>query len=207
MGLQQAGIPHKYPAKPKPAAVAAVEPEKAAAGQADKEGAEAVSAGDDASKPAAVPAPGVSCRHGAPWKWKDTKLISGRGCSNKTITSEVLPSSAADDTLSLLRPSAVALTIPLRATLAVIQTNRFKLQSAAVLGPVTCMVSFQVSKTAALAAAAAMLSDAVPSGPAKAEAAKGGSSARKEDSKSVKCACQHAVPCPFVKSLCYKLRS
>ncbi len=45
----------------------------------------------------------------------------------------------------------------------------------------------QVSKTAALAAAAALLSDAVEAIPAKLEAAKGGSS-RKGDSKSVKCA-------------------
>lgn len=46
----------------------------------------------------------------------------------------------------------------------------------------------QVSKTAALAAAAALLSDAVEAGPAKPVAAKGGSSSRKGDSKSVKCA-------------------
>lgn len=46
----------------------------------------------------------------------------------------------------------------------------------------------QVSKTAALAAAAALLSDAVEAAPSKLEAAKGGSSSRKGDGKSVKCA-------------------
>jgi hypothetical protein len=52
----------------------------------------------------------------------------------------------------------------------------------------------QVSKTAALAAAAALLSDAVEAMPSKLEAAKGGSgSSRKGDSKSVKCALTHVT--------------
>jgi hypothetical protein len=59
LGLAQAGIPHKYPAKPKVAAAAKAEPDKAA-GRADKEGGDAATAGKDASKQDAVPVPGVS---------------------------------------------------------------------------------------------------------------------------------------------------
>jgi hypothetical protein len=61
VGLHQAGIPHKYPAKPKPTAAAKAEPDTtAAAGRSDKGGGDVAAAGEDASKPTAAPAPGVS---------------------------------------------------------------------------------------------------------------------------------------------------
>lgn len=61
LGLHQAGIPHKYPAKAKPEAGAKAEPDTtSAAGKADKAGADVASAGGDASKSTAAPAPGVS---------------------------------------------------------------------------------------------------------------------------------------------------